>query len=190
MPRDPHAEFHSQCPDNDVDGSMNDVTETGDHLQTAAGGDSAGQRLVIFLQRGTAHVSIEMQDGGGTRCSPIPQTVTPLAGRPSSRLIGMENQTQLVKILRDLASTCRDAEEGFNKAAKGVHNDEYRAIFDKLSVERAAFASEWDELLRQNGSEPGDQGHAGGPARAGWVELETRIRPKDDSEIVQQAGDR
>jgi uncharacterized protein (TIGR02284 family) len=100
----------------------------------------------------------------------------------------MDNQKQLVKILRDLASTCRDAEEGFNKAAKGVHNDEYRAMFDKLSVERAAFASEWDELLRQNGSQPGDQGHAGGPERAGWVELETRIRPKDDSEIVQQAA--
>ena len=80
----------------------------------------------------------------------------------------MDNQKELVKILRDLASTCRDAEEGFNKAAKGVHNDEYRSILDGYSVERAKFAAEWDDLLRQNGSEPGDQGHPGGPARAGW----------------------
>jgi uncharacterized protein (TIGR02284 family) len=100
----------------------------------------------------------------------------------------MDNHKQLVKILRDLAATCRDAEEGFNKAAKGVHNDEFRSILDRYSVERAKFASEWDELLRQHESEPGDQGHAGGPARRGWVELETRIRPKDDSEILQQAA--
>ena len=101
----------------------------------------------------------------------------------------MDNQKDLIKILRDLAATCRDAEEGFNKAAKGVHNDEFRAILDKYSVERSQFASEWDDLLRQNGSEPGDQGHAGGPARAGWTELETRIRPKDDSAILQQAAE-
>jgi hypothetical protein len=49
----------------------------------------------------------------------------------------MATQVDLIKILKDLASTCRDAEEGFNKAAKGVHNDEIRAVLDKYSVERS-----------------------------------------------------
>src|SRR5688572_12802345 len=93
-------------------------------------------------------------------------------------------QEELIKVLRDLAATCRDAEEGFNKAAKGVHSDQLRAIFDQYSIERSRFASELDEPIRQNGGVPGDTGHGSGPLRRGWRELETRIRPKDDSQIV------
>ena len=100
----------------------------------------------------------------------------------------MANDSNVSKVLRDLASTCRDAEEGFNKAAKGVHNAEFRFILDRYSVERSQFAAEWDDLIRKGGAEPGDTGHGGGPLRAGWVDLEQRIRPKDDIDILQQAA--
>ena len=100
----------------------------------------------------------------------------------------MATQLDLIKILKDLASTCRDAEEGFNKAAKGVHNDEIRAVLDKYSVERSGFAAEWDNFVRQHGGQPGDTGHGGGPLRAGWSDLEQRIRPKGDLEILQRAA--
>lgn len=100
----------------------------------------------------------------------------------------MANQQDLIKIYRDLASTCRDAEEGLNKAAKGVHDDELRRILDVYSVERSQFAAEWDEHVRAIGGEPGDTGHGGGVLRAGWTDLEQRIRPKDDAEIMQQSA--
>jgi uncharacterized protein (TIGR02284 family) len=100
----------------------------------------------------------------------------------------MANQQDLIEICRDLASTCRDAEEGLNKAAKGVHDRELRRILDVYSVERSEFAAEWDEHIRALGGDPGDTGHAGGPLRAGWTDLEQRIRPKDDAEIMQQAA--
>jgi uncharacterized protein (TIGR02284 family) len=61
----------------------------------------------------------------------------------------MTEQQDLVKILRDLAATCRDAEEGFNKAAKGVHDDELRASFDEYSRERSDFAVQLDEAARR-----------------------------------------
>jgi len=98
-------------------------------------------------------------------------------------------QQELVKILRDLAATCRDAEEGFNKAAKGVHSDELRATFDAYSVERSHFASELDEIIKQHGGATSDAGHGSGPLRRGWRELEARIRPKDDSEILLECAD-
>ena len=72
---------------------------------------------------------------------------------------------------------CRDAEE-----------DEARSILGRYCVERAQFAAEWDHLIRIGGAEPGDTGHWGGPLRRGWVDLEQRIRPKDDIEILQQAA--
>ena len=110
------------------------------------------------------------------------------SGGASQRLQSMANQQDLIKIYRDLASTCRDAEEGLNKAAKGVHNDELRRILDVYSVERSQFAAEWDEHVRAIDGEAGDTGHGGGVLRAGWTDLEQRIRPKDDSEIMQQAA--
>ena len=104
------------------------------------------------------------------------------------RLNCMDTDKSLIKILKDLASTCRDAEEGYNKAAKGAHNDEVRAIFDRYSVERSKFAAEWDEFVRQEGDTEGDTGHGGGPLGAGWVDLEQRIRPKSDVELMLDAA--
>jgi uncharacterized protein (TIGR02284 family) len=100
----------------------------------------------------------------------------------------MDTDKDLIKILKDLASTCRDAEEGYNKAAKGARNEEVRTIFDRHSVERARFAAEWDQFVREEGDEPGDTGHGGGPLGAGWVDLEQRIRPKDDNELLHNAA--
>jgi len=97
---------------------------------------------------------------------------------------------ELIEALRDLAATCRDAEEGYNKAAKGVHNDDLRRIFDKYSVERAEFARQLDEQIRRlGGGETEDIGHGGGVLRRGWVDLEQRIRPKGDSEIIENCAD-
>lgn len=100
----------------------------------------------------------------------------------------MDTDKDLIKILKDLASTCRDAEEGYNKAAKGAHNDEVRTIFDRHSAERGRFAAEWDEFVKQEGGDPGDTGHGGGPLGAGWVDLEQRIRPKSDQELMHDAA--
>ena len=94
-------------------------------------------------------------------------------------------QEELIESLRDLAATCRDAEEGYNKAAKGVHSDDSRAIFDKYSTERAQFAQELDDLVQQLGGEAGETGHGGGVLRRGWVDLEQRIRPRQDHEIIE-----
>jgi uncharacterized protein (TIGR02284 family) len=95
----------------------------------------------------------------------------------------------LIKILRDLASTCRDAEEGFNKAAKGVHSDELRSLFGAHAKARAEFAAQLDSAVQRYGGTAGETGHGSGPLRRGWRELEARIRPKADPEFVAEAAD-
>jgi uncharacterized protein (TIGR02284 family) len=107
----------------------------------------------------------------------------------SQRLRDMSDNHELVKILKDLASTCRDAEEGFNKAAKGAHSDELRSAFDRYSKERAEFAAVWDRFAQQHGGTAGETGHGGGVLRRGWSDLEQQIRPKHDNELAIQAAD-
>jgi uncharacterized protein (TIGR02284 family) len=96
---------------------------------------------------------------------------------------------ELITALRDLAATCRDAEEGFGKAAKGTHSDELRARFVSYAGQRATFAETIDNTIRQMGGAPGETGHGSGPLRRGWKELEARIRPKADPEFMAQAAD-
>jgi uncharacterized protein (TIGR02284 family) len=104
------------------------------------------------------------------------------------RLFGMAD---LNRTLNDLIAVCRDSEEGFGKAANGVHSDLLRNRFTRTARERAEFSQELAEEVRKLGGEPASSGHPGGIQHHGWSELETRIRPKDDSSFVAecQAGE-
>jgi uncharacterized protein (TIGR02284 family) len=90
---------------------------------------------------------------------------------------------EIIAVLNDLIATCRDSQEGFGKAAKGV-SEELRNLFTSVSGERADFAHEVQEQVRRLGAEPEDAGHFGGILRPGWVDLEARIRPKDDGSFA------
>ncbi len=87
-------------------------------------------------------------------------------------------------ILNDLIATCRDSEEGFGKAAKGVHDDNLRTRFVGIESQRAEFAEELGRQVRKMGGEPPASGHASGIQHRGWRELETSIRPKDDTTFL------
>ena len=97
-----------------------------------------------------------------------------------------------IDTLNDLIATCRDSEEGFGKAAKGVHSDQLRNRFTAISGQRADFAEELAQHVRRLGAEPATSGHESGIQQRGWRELETSIRPKDDASFIAEceAGER
>jgi uncharacterized protein (TIGR02284 family) len=92
--------------------------------------------------------------------------------------------TDLISTLNDLISTCLDSEEGFRKAAKGVHAEEWRTRFTDTAEKRARFAGEIAAEVRRVGGQPVKTPHFGGILRPGWVDLEGRIRPKNDQEFI------
>ncbi len=96
-----------------------------------------------------------------------------------------------VKALNDLIATCHDAEEGYAKAAKGVHHARLSDRLASISGARGRFAAELSGLIAGLGCEPVPGAHFGGILHRGWVDLETRIRSKSEIEIVQEcrAGD-
>ena len=89
--------------------------------------------------------------------------------------------------LNDLIATCRDAESGFGKAAKGVHSDELRDMFTNFSRERSDFAEELIQAVRDLGETAETGGHFGGVLHRGWIGLEQRIRPKEDESFVSES---
>lgn len=95
-----------------------------------------------------------------------------------------EDNEELIKVLNDLIATSHDSEEGFGKAAKGVHSDELREMFTEISRQRAGFAVELEQHVRRLGGQPDTTGHYGAILHRGWGDLEARIRPKDDPEFL------
>lgn len=90
----------------------------------------------------------------------------------------------IIHVLNDLISTCRDSEEGFGKAAKGCHDTNLRFRFTGIAGQRADFAGELAGHVRRLGGHPAESGHLSGIQEGGWRELETGIRPKDDAEFL------
>ena len=97
----------------------------------------------------------------------------------------------IIDTLNDLLATCRDSEEGFGKAAKGVHSDELRNRFTRIARQRGDFSDELARQVEALGGEPANSGHLSGIQQRGWRELETSIRPKDDGTFLAecQAGE-
>ncbi|MDQ2711530.1 MAG: PA2169 family four-helix-bundle protein [Acidobacteriota bacterium] len=89
-----------------------------------------------------------------------------------------------MRALHDLIATCHDAAEGYGKAAKGLRNKELSDQLAQISGERERFAGENSEFIQQTGDRATMDEHEGGILHRGWVDLETRIRPKDQSELL------
>jgi uncharacterized protein (TIGR02284 family) len=97
-----------------------------------------------------------------------------------------ELEPKVLKALNDLISICHDAEEGYAKAAKGVHNPHLSDRFVALSDLRGRWAGELADLVSKLGGKPATDGSFSGILHRGWVDLETRIRSKSELEIVRE----
>lgn len=71
----------------------------------------------------------------------------------------MSDNNQIVKVLQDLATVCRDSQEGYRTAAGHTTDGELKTLFEEFAQGRGRDADELDRLIREQGSEP--------PARGG-----------------------
>lgn len=94
-------------------------------------------------------------------------------------------ERDVIEMLNDLIATCRDSEQGFLKAAKGIHSDAWRDILTGVANVRDRFAQELEAEVRRWGAQPETTGHIGEILHRGWVDLEARIRPRIDETILE-----
>ena len=97
----------------------------------------------------------------------------------------MENiERETIDTLNDLIATCRDSQEGFLKAAKGVHDEQWGEILTGIANVRDRFAGDLEAEVRRWGAHPETTGHLGEILHRGWVDLEARIRPRLDETLL------
>lgn len=93
------------------------------------------------------------------------------------------------RLINDLIATCHDAEEGYAKAAKGVHDHTLSDRLTAISGERGKFAEALRKVVSDLGEPASTDAHYGGILHRGWVDLEARIRPKSAPEILSNCRD-
>src|SRR3972149_5566064 len=52
------------------------------------------------------------------------------------------NNSEVISILNNLASSCQQGQECFRKAAESVHNSEFKRLFNIFSQQRGQFVTE------------------------------------------------
>lgn len=93
----------------------------------------------------------------------------------------------VIGTLNDLRSSCLDSEEGFGKAARGVHSDPLRDRFMEVARQRAEFADELAGHIRMLGGQPSESGHQSALQQPGWYELERGIHRREDNALLAEA---
>jgi uncharacterized protein (TIGR02284 family) len=93
----------------------------------------------------------------------------------------------IVKTLNDLIASSLDSLEGLGKAAKGAHDDRLRDLFTGFAKQHSDFAEKLYAEVQRLGGQPPEMGHAGGVEHRGWIDLEGRIRPKDDRSFLEES---
>jgi len=94
---------------------------------------------------------------------------------------------EVIGTLNELRSSCLDSEEGFGKAAKGVHDDDLRDRFMGIARHRADFSNELAGHVRNLGGQPSESGHQSSLQQPGWYELEKGIHRREDDALLAEA---
>ena len=92
-----------------------------------------------------------------------------------------------ISTLNNLIESCKDGEQGFQKAAEDVKNSNLQSLFNEFARQRANFAGELQVQVAKLGGEPEKGGSVGGAMHRGWMDVKSAVAGKDDHAILEEA---
>jgi uncharacterized protein (TIGR02284 family) len=104
----------------------------------------------------------------------------------------MADQNEVRDILQDLIETNRDGQNGYREAAEHIKDPEIRSFFQEQSLERARFAGELEDLIREFGeSNPDRSGSVAGTLHRKWIDAKSALGGSDHTilESAEQGED-
>ena len=104
----------------------------------------------------------------------------------------MADQENYRDILQDLIETNRDGQNGYRDAAEHVTDAEVRSYFLEQSMERARFAGELEDAIRDFGERNPDRtGSTAGALHRKWIDIKASLGGGDHTilESVEQGED-
>lgn len=94
---------------------------------------------------------------------------------------------EAVSTLNNLIETCRDGQNGFQTAADGVTNAEYKRLFEQYAQQRAQFVGELQGEVRRLGGDPQTTGSVAAALHRGWINIKSAVTGKDEHNILEEA---
>ena len=89
---------------------------------------------------------------------------------------------QVIKIVQELVSTCRDGQNGYRDAAEHVTDSNLRQFFNQQSLERAGFAGELEqELIALGETNPDRSGSVAAGIHRAWIDVKTALGGGDET---------
>ena len=87
-------------------------------------------------------------------------------------------------VLNSLIETCRDGQEGFHLAADEVKSSALQTAFLDLSLQRAKFAAELQEIARGLGAEPEKECSVAAALHHGWTNIKSVLSNGDEHAVL------
>jgi len=91
-----------------------------------------------------------------------------------------------VSMINRLIETCRDGENGYRAAAKGVQDFELKMLFQNYEQQRIQFGSELQAEVLALGGDPQNDGSLSGKVHRGWMSLKSAMTGSDEDAIIAQ----
>src|SRR5688572_8356295 len=89
-------------------------------------------------------------------------------------------------LLNELIETCKDGEQGFNRAAQDVSDANLKTIFTECAARCRSSAAELQTLVRDIGGSPERDGSIKGAVHRGWMDLKTKLTSRDSLAVLEE----
>ncbi|UXH80537.1 ferritin-like domain-containing protein [Roseateles amylovorans] len=88
--------------------------------------------------------------------------------------------------LNTLIETCKDGEYGFLSCAEHVRSTSLREVFAQRAAECRQASSELQQLVRQHGGKPEEDGSTSGAMHRGWVAVKGTLTGYSDVAMLEE----
>jgi uncharacterized protein (TIGR02284 family) len=92
----------------------------------------------------------------------------------------------VISTLNNLIETCKDGQEGFQSAAEGVKNTQYKQLFNEYATQRGQFIGELQGEVRRLGGDPEKAGSVAGALHRGWINIKSLVTGEDEGAILSE----
>ena len=94
----------------------------------------------------------------------------------------MARNDKAIELVNDIISCCRDSQQVYLEAADHINDTRLRTYFNERSLERAKYAGELEEQLRDFGDHDlKSEGTTGGAIRRAWMDVKASLGGGDHS---------
>jgi uncharacterized protein (TIGR02284 family) len=91
-----------------------------------------------------------------------------------------------ITIINNLTETCLDGQFGYKEAAEGIEDSAMKNVFYRLSQQRAKFAGELQQIVRDLGGEPEDTTSFASKLHRSWISIKSAVTSQDEVSVLKE----